>query len=49
MAANPIPPQDHNEANERLESTHSRFPWGWVGAIITIICLVLIAYFFFVR
>lgn len=50
MAANPnkIPPEeiDHPTREEAFESS-SRFPWGLVAAIIVILCLIGLAYYFF--
>lgn len=50
MAANPnnIPPEelDHPTREEAFESK-APFPWGLVSAIIVILCLIGLAYYFF--
>lgn len=50
MAANPnkFPPEelDHPTREEAFESP-KRFPWGLVAAIIVILCLIGLAYYFF--
>lgn len=49
MAANPLPPPEPMRREETRVESHapSHFPWGLVGAILVIICLGLIAYYFF--
>ncbi len=50
MAANPqLPPQE--SSNQQREKEHvaygRKFPWALVAAIITIICLGLLAWYYF--
>jgi len=50
MAANPnLPPPERLRNNRGTPAVRGRapFPWGLVAAIIVIICLGLIAYYFF--
>ncbi len=49
MAANPqIPPKGpEHDRTEGETLSGGRFPWGLVGAIIAVVCLILLGYYFF--